>query len=82
MSSGGAISLEYTLTELEEELGRNGFRILRLHPRVCDTPFVGLIDLIGALSLRLYGRLTEVRRRLAREYPTENAGFYAVCAPR
>ncbi len=74
--------IEYTLTELEEELGRNGFRILRLHPSVYDTPFVGLIDLIGGASLRLYGRLTRARRRLAQKYPTENAGFYAVCAPR
>jgi hypothetical protein len=41
-----------------------------------------MVDLIGGLSLGLYSRLSAVRRRLARKYPRENAGFYAVCAPR
>lgn len=72
--------IEYTLEELEEELGRNNFQILRLHPTVYDTPLTGFIDLVGGFSLTLYRRLTEVRRRLARKYPEENAGFFAVCA--
>ncbi len=71
--------IEYTLEELEEELGRNGFRIVRLHPSVYDTPLIGLIDLAGSLSLALYRRLTKLRRRLAQKYPVENAGFFAVC---
>jgi len=74
--------VEYTLGELEEELGRNGFRIVQLHPTVYDTPLVGAIDLVGGLSLTLYGMLTDARRWLARKYPAENAGFYAVCVPR
>ena len=74
--------IEYTLPELEEELGRNGFRILRLHPTVYDTPLIGLIDLTGGVSLRLYARLSRMRRRLAEKHPEENAGFYAVCGLR
>jgi SAM-dependent methyltransferase len=74
--------IEYTLPELEEELGRNGFAIITLSPSVYDTPVVGLIDLAGSLSLGLYRRLSEVRRRLAARFPEENAGFYAVCAAR
>ena len=74
--------IEYTLAELEEELGRNGFRIIELYPTVYDTPLIGLIDVVGGLSLGLYRRLSALRRRLARKHPTENAGFYAVCAPR
>ncbi|HET6365582.1 MAG TPA: class I SAM-dependent methyltransferase [Pseudomonadales bacterium] len=70
---------EYTLAELESELGRNGFRIAALQPTVYDTPLIGAVDLVGGLSLPLYRRLTELRRRLARRYPEENAGFYAVC---
>ena len=61
--------IEYTLEELEAELARNGFRIVHLHPTVYDTPLIGAIDLVGGLSLPLYRRLTEVRRRLARRYP-------------
>ena len=62
------------------ELARNGFRIVHLHPTVYDTPLIGAIDLVGGLSLGLYRRLTVARRRLARRYPQENAGFFAVCA--
>ena len=72
--------IEYTLEELTDELARNGFRIERLHPTVYDTPLIGAIDLVGGLSLGLYRRITEARRRLARRYPAENAGFSAVCA--
>lgn len=71
--------IEYTLAELEAELARNGFRIVHLHPTVYDTPLIGAIDLVGGLSLPLYRRLTSLRRRLARRYPEENAGFFAVC---
>src|SRR5439155_2471813 len=69
--------VEYTLDELRDELGRNGFTIRQLHPSVCDMPFVGLIDIVGGLSLPLYRRLTRLRTRLARRYPEENAGFFA-----
>jgi SAM-dependent methyltransferase len=72
--------IEYTLEKLEEELARNGFRIVHLHPTVYDTPLIGAIDLVGGLSLGLYRSLTVARRRLARRYPEENAGFFAVCA--
>src|SRR5437899_502286 len=71
--------IEYTLEELQAELARNGFRIVHLHPTVYDTPLIGVIDLVGGISLGLYRRLTEARRRLARRYPEENAGFFAVC---
>jgi SAM-dependent methyltransferase len=71
--------IEYTLEELEAELAKNGFRIVHLHPTVYDTPLIGAIDLVGGLSLPLYRRLTELRRTLARRYPEENAGFFAVC---
>lgn len=71
--------IEYTLEELEEELAGSRFQILRLHPTVYDTPLTGFIDIVGGLSLTLYRKLTEVRRGLARKYPQENAGFFAVC---
>jgi 2-polyprenyl-3-methyl-5-hydroxy-6-metoxy-1,4-benzoquinol methylase len=74
--------IEYTREELEEELGRSGFELASLQPTVYDTPLTGLIDVVGGLSLPLYRRLTEARRRLARRYPRENAGFFAVCRAR
>jgi SAM-dependent methyltransferase len=72
--------IEYTLEELEQELGRSGFQIARLHPTVYDTPLIGLIDLMGGVSLGAYRRLTQFRRRMARKHPEENAGFFVVCA--
>ena len=74
--------IEYTLDELRAELGRSGFEIVRLEPSVYDTPWIGVIDVIGGLSLSAYRRLSALRRRLAEARPEENAGFYAVCAPR
>ena len=71
--------IEYTLDELRRELERNGFVITRLHPSVYDTPLIGLIDLIGSLSLPLYRRITAYRRELTECYPEEAAGFYAAC---
>jgi 2-polyprenyl-3-methyl-5-hydroxy-6-metoxy-1,4-benzoquinol methylase len=71
--------IEYTLGELREELARSGFEIAALHPTVYDMPLVGLVDIVGGLSLPLYRRLTALRVRLARRHPEENAGFSAVC---
>jgi SAM-dependent methyltransferase len=74
--------IEYTLGELREELARNGFAIVRLHPSVYDAPWLGLTDVAGALSLTLYRRVSHWRRRLAERRPEEGAGFYAVCEAR
>jgi SAM-dependent methyltransferase len=74
--------IEYTLDELRDELARNGFDIVRLEPSVYDTPWIGMIDVIGGLSLAAYRRLSAHRRRLAAARPEENAGFYAVCVSR
>src|SRR5262249_30848651 len=74
--------IEYALDELRAELERNGFTIRSLHSSVYDMPLVGLIDIVGGLSLRLYRRLTTVRRRLARRHPEDDAGFFVVCDAR
>jgi SAM-dependent methyltransferase len=74
--------IEYLLPELEDELARNGFVIATLVPSVVDMPLVGLIDVLGGLSLTVYRRLTALRRRLAERHPAENAGWCAVCLPR
>ena len=74
--------IEYTLDELRDELARGGFVIDRLVPSVYDTPMIGLIDVVGGLSLSAYRYLTDLRRRLVARWPDENAGFYAVCSVR
>ncbi|HBH04902.1 MAG: hypothetical protein A2X36_05015 [Elusimicrobia bacterium GWA2_69_24] len=74
--------VEYTFPELEAELDRGGFVVASRYPSVYDTPLVGLIDVVGGVSLALYRRLSRLRRRLAARYPEEDAGFYVVCRAR
>ena len=73
--------IEYGPGELADELERNGFVIVTRVPGVYDTPLVGLVDVLGALSLALYRRLSALRRRLAARWPNEDAGFCVVCVP-
>jgi SAM-dependent methyltransferase len=71
--------IEYSESELADELERNGFMIGARVPGVYDTPLIGVIDLLGSLSLSLYRRLSALRRRLASRHPIEDAGFFLVC---
>lgn len=74
--------IEYTEEGLKYILWTAGFKVRNEVASVYDTPWIGLIDLIGGLSLRTYRALTERRRRLAQAYPKEQAGFYWVCVKR
>ena len=75
--------VEYTEASLREELGRAGFEPLGLSltPTVYDTPWAGLIDCVGGLSLGLYRRLQAWKRRKALEHPEETTGFCVVARP-
>jgi SAM-dependent methyltransferase len=70
---------EYLFPELAGELACAGFVITDRVPAVADTPLVGVIDLIGGLSLACYARLTAWRCRRGARHPDEQAGFYVVC---
>jgi len=50
-------------------------------PVVYDTPWAGLIDAIGGVSLRLYARLHRWKREAALRHPEESTGFQVVGAP-
>jgi SAM-dependent methyltransferase len=71
--------IEYRLRGLQEELNAAGFGIAELYSSVYDTPLVGLIDIVGGFSLTAYRWLTKLRKKLARKYYEENAGFYVIC---
>lgn len=47
-----------------------------------DTPWAGLIDLVGGLHLPTYRRLVEWKRRKALENPGESTGFLVVARTR
>jgi len=71
--------IEYTETGLRQELERNGLTVQQVLPVVLDTPWAGLIDLVGGFSLGLYRRLVRWKQREAQRRPEESIGFRAVC---
>jgi hypothetical protein len=47
-------------------------------PVVYDTPWAGVIDAIGGLSLTAYARLARWKRAAALRHPEESTGFQVV----
>lgn len=72
---------EYTRTEMEELLDQHGYRIVHIEPVVYDTPWVGLMDVVGGISLTWYERLSKWKRRVALNHPAESTGFRVVAVP-
>jgi SAM-dependent methyltransferase len=71
--------VEYTREEFLDELRRGGFvPDGPLMPIVYDTPWAGLIDALGGVSLALYARLARWKREVALRHPGESTGFCAV----
>ncbi len=71
--------IEYTKEEFLAELRAGGFTPDGpLMPVVYDTPWAGLIDALGGLSLGLYARLSRWKREAALRHPEESTGFRVV----
>lgn len=71
--------IEYSRAEFLSELQGGGFAPEGpLLPVVYDTPWAGLIDTVGGLSLRLYGRLSRWKHEAALRNPEESTGFRVV----
>lgn len=71
--------MEYTREEFLAELRAGGFEVAGdLMPAVYDTPWAGVIDALGGLSLGLYARLSRWKREAALRAPEESTGFQAV----
>jgi 2-polyprenyl-3-methyl-5-hydroxy-6-metoxy-1,4-benzoquinol methylase len=75
--------IEYSWDELKAELAAGGFEAVgEPIPIVYDTPWSGLIDLVGGFSLGLYQQLLEWKVRKAQQQPAESIGWRVVCRPR
>jgi len=71
--------VEYTEAELVAELAAGGFvPASPVMPVVYDTPWAGVIDAIGGLSLTAYARLARWKRDMALRHPAESTGFQLV----
>lgn len=72
--------IEYSREELEAELEESGFRVEgEFAPIVYDTPWAGLIDFVGGLSLSAYRRLSRWKREAAWRHPQESTGWRLRC---
>ena len=71
--------VEYTEVEFLAELAAGGFEPAGpVMPVVYDTPWAGVIDALGGVSLRLYARLSRWKREVALARPEESTGFRVV----
>ncbi len=71
--------IEYTREEFLAELAAGGFEPAGpVMPVVYDTPWAGMIDAVGGLSLELYARLSRWKRDAALRRPAESTGFRVV----
>ena len=74
--------IEYTAEEFVAELAAGGFvPASPVMPVVYDTPWAGLIDAVGGVSLGLYARLSRWKREAALRRPQESTGFQVVARP-
>lgn len=69
---------EYEKDEVLQLMEKNRFKVQSFDPTVLDTPWVGLIDVIGGLSLATYGQLSKWKRSAAIRHPEEATGFRLV----
>jgi len=71
--------VEYTQGEFLAELSAGGFEPAGpVMPVVYDTPWAGMIDAVGGLSLGLYTRLSRWKRDVVLRRPEESTGFRVV----
>lgn len=73
--------IEYSMDSIRDELRINGFKVLDMKPIVYETPLAGLIDLTGALSLNIYKKLSEWKKRMVKLRPNDTTGFRIVAKP-
>lgn len=72
--------VEYTWDELRDELRAGGFEPMgKPMLIVYDTPWAGLIDLVGGCSLGLYRRLAQWKVDMVHRYPQETTGWRVTC---
>jgi SAM-dependent methyltransferase len=74
--------IEYTREGLIEELREGGFEPADWYPSVYDTPWIGFIDVVGGISLKMYKRIQDWRHAKAAARPHESIGFWVICRPK
>jgi len=63
-------------------LKKHKFEIIAFGYGKFDTPFRGMFDIIGSISIPLYKKITKWREELTKKNPNEASGFEIVAANR
>jgi SAM-dependent methyltransferase len=70
--------LEFTKRTITDLLTKTGFVPVSIQPTAYDTPWAGLIDVLGGLSLNLYEKLLFWKWNAVKKNPEESISFFIV----
>lgn len=71
--------VEFSKTEIEKLLKAHKYKVLSFGYGKFDTPFRGIFDVVGSLSLSIYKKMDNWRFSKAQSKPQETSGFEIVC---
>lgn len=70
--------LEFTKRSISDLLVKTGFKVLSIDPTAFDTPWAGLIDVVGGISLNFYQKLLFWKWNEVKKNPEESISFFIV----
>jgi SAM-dependent methyltransferase len=70
--------LEFTRQTISDLLAKMGFKIISIEPTAFDTPWAGLIDVVGGISLNLYQKLLFWKWSVIKVHPEESISFFII----
>ena len=70
--------VEFTKESISQLLENHKFKVIKLEPTAYDTPWAGLIDVVGGISLNLYRKLLFWKWAKVKKDPEESISFFIV----
>ena len=77
---GSGSRTEFTKRTISDLLGKTGFKITSIVPTAFDTPWAGLIDVIGGISLNFYQKLLFWKWDEVKKHPEESISYFIVAS--
>lgn len=72
--------VEFTRESILELLTETGFVVKKILPTAYDTPWAGLIDVVGGISLQLYEKILRWKWEMAKKYPQDSISFLVIAS--
>ena len=70
--------VEFTGESISRLLENHKFKVIKLNPTAYDTPWAGIIDVIGGISLDWYRKLLEWKWDMVNRFPEETISYFIV----